>query len=210
MQDKINEIIERIRIREMREAMPIIVNVSNRHFHCTQQTFEKLFGYSTPKVLRNLIQPGQFAAEETITVKGPKGELHRVRLVGPVRKVDQVELSKTDCIHLGINAPVRESGDVKGSAPIVLIGPKGVVELKEGAIIAQRHFHMHPDDAKKYGVKNGDLVRALFSKGTSKETIYTVLIRAREDMALECHLDTDEANAAGVKNGDLCYMLDNI
>lgn len=201
------KITEKIMQRIEREKKPIIVNISNRHWHCTQETFEKLFGKgTTPTNIRNLIQPGQFACKETVTLKGPKGEIKKARLIGPFRAYNQVELSRTDCITLGIDAPVRDSGNVKGSAPITLVGPAGEVQLSEGAIIQMRHIHFHPKDAEEYGVKNMEFVKVRV--GTPpRDGVLSVLCRVREDMALECHLDTDEGNTFGVKNGDTVVML---
>lgn len=181
----------------------VIVNISNRHFHCTAETFAKLFGAGkSPTKLKDLIQPGQYACEETVTLRGPKGAIHKARLIVPFRNYDQVELSRTDCFTLGIDAPVRDSGNVKGSAPIILEGPAGTVHLPEGAIIQARHVHLHPSEAAKLGVKNMDYVYVKVGEGTPREAIYKTLCRVREDMSMECHLDTDEGNAVGVKNGD--------
>ncbi|HRY30761.1 MAG TPA: PduL/EutD family phosphate acyltransferase, partial [Elusimicrobiota bacterium] len=158
-EDLSRDITQKIIQRLDRSQKPIVTNVSNRHFHCTQPTFEKLFGAGKkPAKLRDLVQPGQFACQETVTVRGPKGEIKNVRMIGPIRNYDQVEVSRTDCFGLGINPPVRDSGNLKGAAPITLVGPAGSVELKEGAIIALRHVHMHPKDAVDYGVKNMDYV----------------------------------------------------
>lgn len=185
-----------------RESDPIIANVSNRHWHCTKETFEKLFGEgATPTVLRELIQPGQFACKETITVKGIKGEIKNVRMIGPFRKYDQVEVSRTDAFQLGIRPPVRDSGNLKESAPVTLIGPKGEVQLKEGAIVAARHIHFHTAEAEKFGVKNLEYVKIKIGV-FPRDAILTILCRVKDDMKLECHLDTDEANAFDVKNGD--------
>lgn len=190
-----------------REKKPFIVNISNRHWHCTQETFEKLFGKGAqPTNIRDLVQPGQFACKETITLKGPKGEVKKVRLIGPFRPYNQVELARTDCVTLGIDAPVRDSGNVKGSAPITLVGPAGEVHLEEGAVVQMRHVHMTPKDAEEFGVKNLEYVKVRIGQ-PPRDGVLTMLARVREDMALECHLDTDEGNALGVKNGDLAYML---
>lgn len=201
------KITEKIMQRIEREKKPIIVNISNRHWHSTQETFEKLFGKGVqPTNIRNLIQPGQYACKETVTLRGPKGEIKKVRLIGPFRSYNQVELSRTDCIVLGIDAPVRDSGNVKGSAPITLMGPAGELNLPEGAIIQMRHIHFHPREAAEYGVKNMEYVKIRVG-APPRDGILTVLCRVREDMKLECHLDTDEGNALGVKNGDSVVML---
>lgn len=190
-----------------REKYPIIVNISNRHFHCRQETFEKLFGKGAqPTKLRDLVQPGQFACQETITIKGPRGEIQKVRMIGPVRAYDQVEVSKTDSLKLGINPPVRDSGNLKGSSPITLVGTKGEVALPEGAIIALRHIHMHPSETEKYGVKNMDIVQIRIGRAP-REGVLSILCRVAENMKLECHIDTDEGNALDVHNGDTVIML---
>lgn len=205
--DLAGKISKKIMQRIDREKKPIIVNISNRHWHCTQETFEKLFGEGAkPTNIRDLIQPGQYACRETVTLKGPKGEIKKVRLIAPFRPYNQIELARTDCHTLGIDAPPRDSGNVKGSAPITLVGPKGEVHLEEGAIVQMRHIHFHPSEAAEYGVKNMEYVQVKI--GTPpRDGVYTVLCRVREDMKLECHLDTDEGNALGVKNGDLGTML---
>lgn len=186
----------------------VIVNISNRHFHCTAATFEKLFGAGKkPTRMKDLLQPGQYACEETVTLRGPKGAIHRARLIAPFRSYDQVELSRTDCFTLGIDAPVRDSGNVKGSAPITLEGPAGTVNLSEGAIVQARHIHLHPSEAARLGVKNMEYVYVKVAAGTPREAVYRTLIRVREDMSMECHLDTDEGNAAGVKNGEKGELL---
>ncbi|MBI3012055.1 MAG: phosphate propanoyltransferase [Elusimicrobia bacterium] len=190
-----------------RDKWPLVVNISNRHWHCTKETFEKLFGEGAqPTPIRNLIQPGQFACRETVTLRGTKGEIKKVRMIGPFRAYDQIELSRTDCHALGIDAPVRDSGNVKGSAPITLVGPKGEARLPEGAIIQMRHIHFHTSEAEKYGVKNMETVKVRVGAPPRDGTI-TVLCRVREDMKLECHLDTDEGNSFNVKNGDLVTIL---
>ncbi len=205
--DLAGKISEKIMQRIEREKKPIIVNISNRHFHCTKETFEKLFGSGAqPTNIRDLIQPGQFACRETVVLKGTKGEIKKVRMIGPFRTYDQIELSRTDCVALGIDAPVRDSGNVKGSAPVTLIGPKGEARLTEGAIIQMRHIHLHPSEADEFGVKNMEYVQIKIGK-PPREGIYAVLCRVRDDMKLECHLDTDEGNALGVKNGDPGVML---
>lgn len=205
--DLAKKITEKIMQRADREAKPIVVNISNRHWHCTQETFEKLFGVGAqPLKIRDLMQPGQYACKETITLKGPKGELKKVRLIAPFRPYNQIELSRTDCVALGIDAPVRDSGNVKGSAAITLIGPQGEVHLSEGAIVQMRHIHLHPSEAETYGVKNMEYVQIRIGN-SPRDGVLNVLCRVREDMQLECHLDTDEGNALGIKNGDLGIML---
>lgn len=205
--DLAKNITEKIMQRVEREKKPIIVNISNRHWHCTQATFERLFGPGAkPTNIRDLIQPGQYACKETVVLKGPKGEIKKVRLIGPFRSYDQIELSRTDSVTLGIDAPFRDSGNVKGSAPVTLIGPAGETRLTEGAIVQMRHIHFNPGEAAEYGVKNRELAKVRVGV-SPRDAILTVLCRVREDMKLECHLDTDEGNAMNVKNGDSVILL---
>ncbi len=206
-EDLAGEVAQKLMQRIDREKKPFVVNISNRHWHCTQETFEKLFGPGAkPTNIRDLIQPGQFACKETVALKGPKGEIKKVRLIGPFRAYNQIELARTDCAVLGIDAPVRDSGNVKGSAAITLIGPLGEVRLEEGAIVQMRHIHFHPKEAETYGVKNMEYVKIRVG-APPRDGVLNVLCRVRDDMKLECHLDTDEGNALGVKNGDQGIML---
>ncbi|MBR5452214.1 MAG: phosphate propanoyltransferase [Clostridia bacterium] len=180
-------------------ANQFLVEVSARHAHVTKEVLEVLFGAGhelTPK--KDLSQPGQYACEERITVVGPKKELAGVSILGPTRPETQVELSLTDARSIGIKAPVRESGDIKGSGACKLVGPCGEVELEEGVIVAKRHIHMTPEDAAVLGVKDTQIVKvALDNEGRS--TIYgDVVVRVSPKYALAMHIDTDEANAAGV------------
>lgn len=180
-------------------ANQFLVEVSARHAHVTKEVLEVLFGAGhelTPK--KDLSQPGQYACEERITVVGPKKELAGVSILGPTRPETQVELSLTDARSIGIKAPVRESGDIKGSGACILRGPCGEVELAEGVIVAKRHIHMTPEDAALLGVKDTQIVKvALDNEGRS--TIYgDVVVRVSPKYALAMHIDTDEANAAGV------------
>lgn len=187
------------------------VGVSNRHIHLTQEHLDILFGpgYELQK-LKDLSQPGQFACKEQLTLIGPSLKaIEGVRVLGPLRKKSQVEISKTDSYTLKVKAPVRESGDVAGSAPITIVGPKGIVELKEGCILANRHIHMSPDDAKRFGVKDGDYV-AVDTVGDGKRTtLWDVQIRVSEKFILEMHLDTDDANACGIGNGSRVRLIKN-
>lgn len=180
-------------------AQDFIVEISARHVHVTEETLAVLFGEGhklTPK--KDLSQPGQFACEERITVVGPKRELAGVSILGPVRKANQVELSATDARSIGVNAPVRESGDVAGSGACKLVGPCGEVEIAEGVIVAKRHIHMTPADAAAFGVKDSQIVKvALDTEGRSL-VFGDVVVRVSEKFALAMHVDTDEANAAGI------------
>ena len=175
-----------------------MVETSARHVHVTEETLHTLFGEGYElTVKKELSQPGQFASNERITVVGPKKELANVSILGPCRKADQVELSATDARSIGVDAPVRESGDTKGSGACKLVGPKGEVELSEGVIVAKRHIHMTPADAKEVGVENGQIVEVLLDSGNGRKTIYgDTVIRVSDSYALAMHIDTDESNAA--------------
>ena len=179
-------------------ANQFIVETSARHVHVTQETLELLFGEGYQlTVKKELSQPGQFASNERITVVGPKKELASVSILGPCRKLNQVELSATDARSIGIDAPIRESGDVAGSGACKLIGPKGEVELKEGVIVAKRHIHMTEKDAADFGVTNGEIVNVLIENGNGRKTIFgDTVIRVSNSYALAMHVDTDESNAA--------------
>lgn len=177
----------------------VLVEISARHIHVTKEHLEILFGKGyelTPK--KNLSQPGQFACEERVDIIGPKRELKNVSILGPCRKATQVELSLTDARSIGVTAPIRESGDVAASGACKLVGPKGEIELTEGAIAAKRHIHMTPADAEKFGVKDGQIVSVKLPTEGRALTFDDVVIRVSENYALAMHIDTDEANAAAV------------
>ncbi len=178
---------------------PIPVAVSARHVHLRQETVEVLFGEGYQLTPRNdLSQPGQYAAEETVRVIGPNDEFSSVRILGPTRNIDQVEISRTDEFALGIDAPVRGSGDIANTPGIILEGPQGRVELQQGVICAWRHIHMTPDDAKHFGVSDRDVVEVAVSGGDRDLVFGDVLIRVSPDFQLEMHIDTDEGNAANL------------
>ncbi len=182
-------------------APAIPVGVSNRHAHLSQRDVETLFGTGYHlKPLKPLRQPGQFAAEECVTLVGPKGSLKNVRVLGPTRPVTQVEISRADCFTLGVKAPVRESGCLEDSGSAMLVGPAGYVELHSQLICAWRHIHMSPQEALRFCVANGQKVqvRAAGERGLIFDE---VIVRVRDDFALEFHIDTEEANAAGLANG---------
>lgn len=180
-------------------AKDFIVETSARHVHVTKETLEALFGKGyelTPK--KDLSQPGQFACNERVTVVGTKKELANVSILGPCRKADQVEISLTDARSIGVEAPVRESGDIAGSGSCKLVGPDGEVELKEGVIAAKRHIHMTTADAKELGVSNGQIVDVLVDCATGRKTVFgDTVVRVSDSYALAMHIDTDESNAAG-------------
>ncbi len=180
----------------------IPVAISARHVHLTQEAIETLFGAGHQLTERKpLSQPGQFAAEETLTLIGPKRSLEKVRVLGPARSKNQVEISRTDEFTLGIDAPVRASGDVNNSPGITLQGPEGRVELKQGLICAWRHTHMTPEDAEEFGVQDRDVVEVAM-EGDGRDLIFgDVLVRVSPKYKLEMHIDTDEGNAANLSRG---------
>ena len=176
--------------------------VSARHCHLNEADLEALFGKGFELTKKaELSQPGQFAANETITIVGPRGSIEKVRILGPARDLTQVEVSKTDSIKLGLKPPIRQSGDIVGSSPVTLVGPKGSIYKKEGLIIAQAHIHMSPNDATSFGVENGEYV-SVKTENDRPISIEKVLIRVSSRYKLEMHIDTDEANAGLITTGD--------
>ncbi|MBI0580742.1 phosphate propanoyltransferase [Neobacillus cucumis] len=196
----VEEVIQQLFKKDSRPNT-IPMAVSARHCHLSQTDLETLFGkgYELTKKAE-LSQPGQFAANETVVIVGPRGSIEKVRILGPARSLTQVEVSKTDAVKLGVNPPIRESGNIAGSAPITLVGPKGSIYKNEGLIIAQTHIHMHPDDAVHFGVENGEYVR-IRTEGERPVSFEKVLIRVSPRYRLEMHIDTDEANAGLITSG---------
>ncbi len=192
------------------DSMPdtVPVGVSNRHIHLSREHLEILFGKGyelTP--LKDLSQPGQYACKELLTIVGPSlRPIENVRVLGPIRKNTQVEISRTDSFVLKVKPPVRESGDIAGSAGLTIVGPKGVVVIDEGCIIANRHIHMSPEDGRVFGVKDGDYV-TVEADGARRTRFYDVQIRVSDKFRLEMHIDTDDANAAGIGNGAQVRVL---
>jgi putative phosphotransacetylase len=186
----------------------LVVSVSARHVHLTDEHVETLFGAGrklTPA--KDLYQDGFFAAEETVMIVGPRRRmLPTVRILGPTRPESQVELAFTDGISLGIELPVRASGKIAGTPGCVLVGPAGVVELKQGVIRAERHVHMSDADAKFYGVKTGDRM-SLRVKSSCTTTLHDLLVRAEKGIKLEVHLDTDEGNACDIDHAESVELL---
>ena len=179
----------------------IPVGISARHLHLSREHLDALFGagYELTKK-KDLSQPGQFASEETVDIMTTKGAFTRVRILGPIRKETQIEISLTDSLKLGITPPIRDSGNVEGSPGAVLVGPNGTITLEKGVIAALRHIHMTPADAEFYGVKDKDIVQVECG-GERGMTLGQVLIRVNEQYALEMHVDTDEGNASCLKTG---------
>ena len=179
----------------------IPLGVSNRHIHITKETFSKLFGEETKfEDDHPLYQPGEFATKYSLTIVGPRMRaIQNVRILGPLRNYDQVEISLTDSIYLGIDAPYRNSGDLKDAAPMTFVGPKGSVYLEKCAIVASRHIHMTSKDAMTFGVEEGDYCRVRIP-GVKSTVFENVLVRVNDSWKLQIHLDTDDANAANVRD----------
>ena len=177
------------------------VEARGRHVHLSRKELDALFGtgYELTKA-KDLSQPGQYASKERLTVVGPKGAFHNVVILGPVRKESQVEVSLTDCLQLGVKAPIRESGDIEGTPGIVLVNGDKSVSLDKGLIVAKRHVHMTPEDAEKLGVKNHDIVKVKV-EGARPLIFDDVVIRVSPKFATYMHIDYDEANACGFSKG---------
>jgi len=175
----------------------VLVETSARHVHLTEKTIEILFGAgATLTNKKELSQPGQFACEERVTLVGPKKSIANVIVLGPARSADQVEVSFTDARTLGVSAPIRESGDVKGSAGCTLVGPCGEVTIEEGVIVAKRHIHLTPADAEAFGVEDKQIVSVKIDSDGRNTILGDVVVRVSEKFAAAMHIDTDEANAA--------------
>ena len=176
----------------------ILVETSARHVHLTREQIEVLFGKGYELTVKKMLsQPGQFASNERVEVVGPKKSIPGVSILGPARSADQVEVSFTDARTLGLSAPVRESGDIAGSAPCKLVGPCGELELSEGVIVAKRHIHLTPEDAAEYGVRDKQIVSVAIDSGLGRKTVFDdVVVRVSKSYAAAMHIDTDEANAS--------------
>ena len=180
------------------------IAISNHHIHLTKEIYDMLFDEEI--TLKNsLNQKGEFASNEVITIKGPKGEINNVRLVGPLRQYNQVEVSALDAYVLGLNPPVRKSGDIKNSAPITLITKKGEVTLDEACILAERHLHITPLEAKNLGLKNDDIIN--IKVNNLKGGIMQAFVKISDNAYFEVHIDRDDANAFLLKNGDIVEIF---
>ena len=184
---------------EMRER-PIPLGISNRHIHLCAEDYDRLFPNHPISEKKELLQPGQYAADQTVTLVGPKGQLKNVRLLGPLCSTRQVEISRTDARTLGIAAPLRMSGSIEGTPGVRLISPFAELDLASGVIVAQRHIHMSPLDALILRVSHGDKVSVAINGDERRLIFDNVAVRVSPDMRLEMHIDTDEANAAGADN----------
>lgn len=211
-EQQLNEIVKEVmnkiqNVNNTTKNSSIPVASSNRHVHLSQKDADILFGKSYIfNKLKDLSQPGQFAAKEQITLVGPKGIIEKVRILGPVRKETQIEISKTDSFKLGVKPPVRDSGSLDNTPGIIITGPKGAVKLDKGVILAKRHIHFHIDDALKFNVKDKQIVKV--KKNGDRSLIFDeVLCRVNKAYKLEMHIDIDEANAADIKNKDMLEII---
>lgn len=187
----------------------VLIETSARHVHVTQEALEILFGKGYELTVKKMLsQPGQFASNERVAVIGTKSQFPAVSILGPVRPECQVELSLTDARSIGVDAPIRESGDVAGSGACKLVGPNGEVELKEGVIAAKRHIHATPEDAEKYGLKDKQIVSVRIDSEGRSLIFDDVVVRVSPKYALAMHIDTDESNAAGATPGLIGEILD--
>ena len=203
----ITENVLKVLNNENKETTDIKVGVSARHVHLSREDLDTLFGKGYELTPKKMLMGDQYAAEECVTLVSPSlRTIEGVRVLGPVRPHSQIEISRTDTFKLKVSPPVRPSGKIKGSAPMALVGPKGSVFLNEGCIIANRHIHMTPADAQKYGISDNDLVDVEI-QNTKPTRYYDVQVRVREDFDTEMHIDTDDANAAAIKNGDRVLIL---
>jgi putative phosphotransacetylase len=194
------------KLKEDKKLM-VPVGVSARHIHLTREHLDILFGKGYELKKFKELMGGQFAAEECVTIVGGKmTSIEKVRILGPLRNITQVEISKTDAVKLGTKAPLRESGNIKGSAPITIIGPKGAVALEEGCIVAKRHIHMSSEDADKYGLKDNDKVDVKIS-GERGGLFQDVKVRVDKSYTLEMHIDTDEANGMDIPCGSKLEVI---
>ncbi|WP_314000368.1 phosphate propanoyltransferase [uncultured Paenibacillus sp.] len=184
------------------------VGVSARHIHLSQEHVEILFGKGGGLTeMKPLSQPGQFAANETVEIVGPKGSFPKVRILGPARKRTQLEISRTDAFALGMKPPVRESGNIAGTPGMTIKGPAGEVTVEEGVIVAARHIHFHTSDAERWGIADKQRLRVRLG-GERGMVLENVVARVSPDFALDMHIDTDEANAAGASTGDMAEIVD--
>jgi putative phosphotransacetylase len=193
--------------RRAESGFLVPIGVSARHIHLTKEDLWTLFGPGYELTKKKELMGGQFASNELVTIVGLKlRAIENVRILGPCRSKSQVEISATDAVRLGVKAPIRESGDIAGSAPIALVGPKGALYLKEGCIVAARHIHMSPADAKAAGVHDGDYVSV--KADNERATVFSnVKIRVDDSFTLEMHIDTDEANASRIATGNTVMIV---
>jgi putative phosphotransacetylase len=207
--DELVEIITRM-VKEtvdINNKLLVPVGISGRHVHLSREHMDILFGLDSQLSKKKDLMGGQFASQECLTILGGKlSSMENVRILGPLRQESQIEISKTDSIKLSIKAPLRESGKIENSAPIILVGPKGVVALNQGCIVAKRHIHMSYDEAKRFGVQNDQIVNVKVP-GSRGGLLSNVQIRTDNTYSLEMHIDTDEANAMDIKCGSYLEII---
>lgn len=197
----VKKVIEQLASDKKNDCVKI--GVSQRHVHLSQEDLETLFGKGFELTKAKTLMGREYASEQFVTLVGPSlRAIEKVRVLGPVRKNTQVEISRTDTFVLKVSPPVRPSGDIAGSEKIVIVGPKGCVYLKEGVIIANRHIHLTPEYANEHGISDNDYVDVLVESEEKPTKFYDVQVRVRDDFNVEMHIDTDDANSAGIKNGD--------
>lgn len=186
--------------------MKILLGISNRHLHLTEEDYKVLFGEEEIEKIKDLVQPGEFATDKKVTIKTPKATIANVRLLGPLRKYTQVEISKTDSYVLGINPPVRNSGDLDGAETITLVGPKGEVTKENACIIATRHIHITSADRKRFNLEDKMFVKVRVN--SEKPTVFEeVHLKESDSYALEFHIDTDDGNGVLAKTGDYAEII---
>lgn len=203
----IKNVVESMGLQEEKKSDYVKVGISQRHIHLSREDLDTLFGKGYELTPKKILMGKEFASNEVVTLVGPSLKtIENVRVLGPVRKNTQVEISRTDTFILKVSPPVRPSGEIKGSEKLVIVGPKGCVYLKEGVIIANRHIHLTPEFAASMDLKDNDLVDVVFD-GVKPTKFYDVQIRVREDFNVEMHIDTDDANSCGLKNGDAVRII---
>ena len=187
--------------------MKVILGVSNRHVHLKEEDYKTLFGDEPINKVKDLRQPGQFASDKFVTIKNGERQIEHVRVLGPIRNYTQVEISRTDAYTLKLNPPIRTSGQLEGSSPITIIGPKGELNLKKGCILANRHIHISPEEVKQYNLEGIKKVKVKID-GEKGGILNNVYLKILEPSLLEMHIDTDEGNAFGVKTGDELEIIE--
>ena len=202
----VEEVTRMVLTRLQDLQLQVVVGVSNRHAHLSKEDLATLFGLDAMTVYRRVRQPSDFAAEQTVCISGPRGRFPKLRLMGPCRAKTQVELSLTDCVTLGIKAPITQSGYLDDAGPIDIEGPAGKIHVEHGVMVAARHIHMGPSHARALGVADQDLVSVAFG-GERAGVLENFIIRVKDDWVPEIHLDTDEANALGLHDGDFGKLI---
>ncbi len=205
--EAVKKAVEQMQAAEAGDDNDIKIGISARHVHLSREDLDTLFGKGFELTKKKTLMGREFASDQLVTLVGPSlRAIEGVRVLGPVRKNTQVEISRTDTFVLKVSPPVRPSGDIKGSEKLVLVGPKGSVYLKEGVIIANRHIHLTPEYAQKNGIKDGDYVDVLV-ESIKPTKFFDVQVRVRDDFNVEMHIDTDDANACGLKNGEKVKII---